>query len=118
MTAALADIHEQLGPYHSEIAWPSVDPELTLRMLIIGCCYGLRPERQADAGSRAAPGISLDLDDKVPHHSTFSENRLHRFRESDVVRHIFERGVATCMATKLDPNGKQKQPYSGRIVSI
>ena len=41
----------------------------------------------------------LDLDDKVPHHSTFSENRLHRFRESDVFRHIFERVVAACNAT-------------------
>ena len=43
----------------------------------------------------------LDLDDKVPHHSTFSENRLHRFRESDVFRHIFERVVAACMAAGL-----------------
>jgi transposase len=43
----------------------------------------------------------LDLEDKVPHHSTFSENRLHRFRESDVFRHIFERIVATCMAAGL-----------------
>ena len=43
----------------------------------------------------------LDLDDKVPHHSTVSENRLHRFRESDVFRHIFERVVAACMAAGL-----------------
>jgi transposase len=33
----------------------------------------------------------LDLNDAVPHHSTFSENRLNRFRESDILRHIFER---------------------------
>src|SRR5205809_6140443 len=43
----------------------------------------------------------LDLDDKVPHHSTFSENRLHRFRESDVFRDIFERVVAASMAAGL-----------------
>ena len=43
----------------------------------------------------------LDLDDKVPHHSTFSENRLHRFRESDVFRHLFESVVAACMAAGL-----------------
>jgi hypothetical protein len=43
----------------------------------------------------------LDLEDKVPHHSTFSENRLHRFREGDVFRHIFERVVIACMATGL-----------------
>ena len=43
---------------------------------------------------------SVDLP-KVPHHSTFSENRLHRFRESDVFRHIFERVVTACMAVGL-----------------
>ena len=43
----------------------------------------------------------LDLDDKVPHHSTFSINRLERFRESDILRHIFERVVAACMANGL-----------------
>jgi transposase len=43
----------------------------------------------------------LDLDDKVPHHSTFSVNRLGRFRESDILRHVFERVVAACMAAGL-----------------
>src|SRR5438309_10773922 len=43
----------------------------------------------------------LDLNDKVPHHSTFSVNRLGRFRESEILRHIFERVVATCMAAGL-----------------
>ena len=42
-----------------------------------------------------------DLDDKVPHHSTFSVNRLGRFRESEILRHIFERVVAACMAAGL-----------------
>src|SRR5215470_18048413 len=44
--AALADVHEQLDPYYSEIGRPSVDPELMIRMLIIGYCYGLRSERK------------------------------------------------------------------------
>src|SRR5215813_11460179 len=46
VTAALADVHEQLGPYYSEIGRPSVDPELMIRMLIVGYCYGLRSERK------------------------------------------------------------------------
>jgi len=41
--------------------------------------------------------LSLDLDDQVPHHSTLSVNRLGHFRESDVLRHIFERIVRTAM---------------------
>jgi hypothetical protein len=40
--------------------------------------------------------LVLPSDDKIPHHSTFSENRLHRFRESDVFRHLFERVVVAC----------------------
>src|SRR5262249_52684918 len=43
----------------------------------------------------------LYLDDKVPHHSTFSVNRLGRFRESDILRHVFERVVAACMGAGL-----------------
>src|ERR1700740_3716493 len=46
VTAALADVHEQLDPYYSEIGRPSVDPELMIRMLIVGYCYGLRSERR------------------------------------------------------------------------
>ena len=105
MTAALADVHERLEPYYSEIGRPSVDPELMIRMLIIGYCYGLRSERRLTQEVELHLAYRwfcrLDLDDKVPHHSTFSENRLHRFRESDVFRHIFERVVATCMAAGL-----------------
>lgn len=40
----------------------------------------------------------LDLEDKVPHHSTFSLNRLGRFHESEILRHVFERGVTACVA--------------------
>ncbi len=38
---------------------------------------------------------------KIPHHSTFSINRLGRFRESDLLRHIFERVVWSAMAMGL-----------------
>ncbi|UCH50087.1 MAG: transposase [Betaproteobacteria bacterium] len=96
---------EQLKLYYSEIGRPSVDPELMIRMLIVGYCFGLRSERrlaqEVELHLAYRWFCRLDLDDKVPHHSTFSENRLHRFRESDVFRHIFERVVAACMAAGL-----------------
>src|SRR3954468_5155368 len=105
VTADLTDVHEQLDRYYSEIGRPSVDPELMIRMLIIGYCYGLRSERKLTQEVELHLAYRwfcrLDLDDKVPHHSTFSENRLHRFRESDVFRYIFERVVAACMAAGL-----------------
>ena len=105
VSAVLADMHERLKPYYSEIGRPSVDPELMIRMLIVGYCYGLRSERRLTQEVELHLAYRwfcrLDLDDKVPHHSTFSENRLHRFRESDVFRHIFERVVAACMTAGL-----------------
>ena len=104
-TAVLADLHEQLKAFYSDIGRPSVDPELMIRMLLVGYCYGIRHER------RLCQEVALhlayrwfckrDLDDKVPHHSTFSVNRLGRFRESEILRHIFERAVAQCMAAGL-----------------
>ena len=64
-------------------------------MLIIGYCYGLRSERKLTQEVELHLAYRwfcrLDLNDKVPHHSTFSENRLHRFRESHVFRHLFAR---------------------------
>src|SRR6266404_5870550 len=101
----LDSVREQLKPYYSGIGRPSVDPELMIRMLIVGYCYGLRSERKLTQEVELHLAYRwfcrLDLDDKVPHHSTFSEDRLHRFRESDVFRHLFERVVVACMAAGL-----------------
>jgi transposase len=105
LTPVLGGMHEQLACYYSEIGRPSIDPELMVRMLIVGYCYGLRSERKLTQEVELHLAYRwfcrLDLDDKVPHHSTFSENRLHRFRQSDVFRRIFERVVAACMAAGL-----------------
>ena len=43
----------------------------------------------------------LELEDKVPDHSTFSVNRHGRFRDSDLLRHVFEAVVRACMAAGL-----------------
>src|SRR5437764_3509544 len=105
MTGVFSDLHEKLAPFYSDIGRPSIDPELMIRMLIVGYCYGVRFERRLcqEVALHLAYRwfCKLDLDDKVPHHSTFSVNRLGRFRQSEILRHIFERVVATCMATGL-----------------
>src|SRR6202048_5320641 len=105
VTRVLADLREKLAPFYSDIGRPSVDPELMIRMLIVGYCYGLRSERRLTQEVELHLAYRwfcrLDLEDRVPHHSTFSENRLHRLRESDVFRHLFESVVAACMAGGL-----------------
>ena len=46
VTRILAEFREKLEPFYSEIGRPSIDPELMIRMLIVGYCYGLRFERK------------------------------------------------------------------------
>ena len=105
VTAALADLHKQLDPHYSDIGRPSIDPELMIRMLIVGYCYGIRSERrlceEIELHLAYRWFCKLDLEDEIPHHSTLSANRLGRFRESDLLRHIFERVVRAAMAMGL-----------------
>jgi len=103
--AVLADLHQELADHYSHMGRPSIDPELLIRMLIVGYCYGIRSERRLceEVEDRLAFRwfCRLDLDDKIPDHSTFSKNRHGRFRDSDVLRHVFERVVLACIAADL-----------------
>jgi transposase len=105
VTVALADLHKELKPHYSDIGRPSIDPQLMIRMLIVGYCYGIRSERklcqEVELHLAYRWFCKLDLDDEVPHHSTLSTNRLGRFHESDLLRHIFERVVWAAMAMGL-----------------
>jgi transposase len=100
-----AGLHQQLAPYYSSTGRPSIDPELMIRMLIIGYCYGIRSERRLC--EEVALNLAyrwfcrLDLNDAVPDHSSFSKNRHGRFRESDLLRQIFEAVVRACMDAGL-----------------
>jgi transposase len=105
VTAALAGLHRKLRPFYSDVGRPSLDPELMIRMRIVGYRYGIRHERRLCEEVKMHLAYQwfckFDLDDNVPHHSTVSINRLKRFRESDILRHVFERVVAACMAYGL-----------------
>jgi IS5 family transposase len=74
-------------------------------MLIVGYCMGIRSERrlceEVHLNLAYRWFCRLGLDAKVPDHSTFSKNRHRRFRESNVLRHLFETVVERCMAQGL-----------------
>jgi transposase len=57
----MLEVREKLAPFYSDIGRPSVDPELLIRMLIVGYCYGIRSERQLVSGSRASSCLPLVL---------------------------------------------------------
>ncbi len=98
-------LRRHLKPFYSERGRPSVDPELMIRMLIVGYCYGIRSERQLcdEVHFNLAYRwfCRLGLEGKVPEHSTFSKNRHGRFRDSEAFRFIFESTVHQCMSEGL-----------------
>jgi transposase len=90
----LSEVRAHLAHYYSDVGRPSIDPELMMCMLIVGYCFGIRSERRL--GEEVHLNLAyrwfcrLGLDDDVPDHSTFSKNRHGRFRESDLLRKLFE----------------------------
>src|SRR6266568_2915167 len=101
----LSELHEHLASFYSEVGRPSVDPELMIRMLIVGYCFSIRSERRLCEEVHLNLGYRwfcrLGLDGAVPDHSTFSKNRHGRFRDSDLLRKVFETTVERCIAEGL-----------------
>ena len=101
----LEGVRAHVSPFYSLIGRPSIDPELLIRMLILGCGLGIRSERrlceEVDINLAYRWFCRLGLDGDVPDHSTFSKNRHGRFRESDLLRHLFETVVDRCMREGL-----------------
>src|ERR1700747_1119952 len=101
----LNGVRRHLAPFYSATGRPSIDPDLMIRMLIMGFCFGIRSER------RLCEEVHLNLayrwfcrlgpDAHVPDHSTFSKNRHGRFRESDLLRRVFETVLQRCMREGL-----------------
>jgi transposase len=101
----LSELRHHLAPFYSHTGRPSIDPELMIRMLIVGYCFGIRSERrlceEVQLNLAYRWFCRLDLDAAVPDHSTFSKNRHGRFRESDAFRHVFESVLRRCMSEGL-----------------
>jgi len=95
------EIRKHLAPYYSAIGRPSIDPKLSIRMLLIGYCYGIRSQRRVCEEVHLNLAYRwfcrLGLEDQVPEHSTFSKNRHGRFRDCELLRFVFETVVERCM---------------------
>ncbi len=96
-----SQIRQHLSPYYSDIGRPSIDPELMIRMLLVGYCFGIRSERrlceEVHLNLAYRWFCRLGLENQVPEHSTFSKNRHGRFRDSELFRFVFESVVDRCM---------------------
>jgi transposase len=97
----LDGLRQELAPFYSEMGRPSIDPELLIRMLIVGYCFGIRSERrlcdEVHLNLAYRWFCGLGLDGEVPDHSTFSKNRHGLFRDSDLLRKLFETVLQRCI---------------------
>jgi transposase len=114
----LSSIRPHLAEFYSATGRPSIDPELLIRVPLVGYCLGIRSElrlcEEVHLNLAYRWFCRLDLSDPAPNHSTFSKNRHAlpagdcgaicpegRFRDSDLLRHLFETTVARCIADGL-----------------
>lgn len=101
----LSDLRQHLTEFYSHTGRPSIDPELMIRMLIIGYSFGIRSERrlceEVHLNLAYRWFCHLGIEDQVPDHSTFSKNRHGRFRDGDVFRKLFETVLQRCMKEGL-----------------
>src|SRR5499427_6172313 len=101
----LDGLRRELEPFYSAIGRPSIDPKLMIRMLIVGYCFGIRSERrlceEVHLNLAYRWFCRLGLEGVVPDHSTFSKNRHGRFRESDLLRRLFETVLERCIREGL-----------------
>src|SRR5258705_2934653 len=51
----LSDVRSHVAPFYSSTGRPSIDPELLVRMLLVGYCYGIRSERRLYAEGHPKP---------------------------------------------------------------
>lgn len=98
-------VHGELAPYYSHTGRPSIDPEVMIRMLILGYVFAIRSERrlceEVQVNLAYRWFCRLDLEDRVADHSVFSRARHERFRQSDALRKVFEQVVAACISGGL-----------------
>ncbi len=101
----LSSIRAHLANFCSHTGRPSVDPELLIWMLLVGYFCGIRSERrlckEVHLNFAYRWFCRLDLNDRVPDHSNFSKDQHGRFRESELLRHLFESTVVRCIEEGL-----------------
>lgn len=84
---------------------PSIDPVVLVKYLLIGFLFGIESERRIEQEIQVNMAyrwfLRLDLDERVPDHSTISQNRRRRFNGKNVFRRLFEQVLLQCMEKGL-----------------
>jgi len=98
-------VRERLRDTYSAIGRPSIDPEVLLRLMLLGYLYGITSERRLMEEVRMHMAYRwfsrLGFEREIPDHSTFSKNRHGRFRGVGIFLEVFEEIVRRCMEAGL-----------------
>src|SRR5258706_7978399 len=101
----LSWLRSELAPHYSSMGRPSIDPELMIRMLVVGYVFAIRSERllcrEVQVNLAYRWFCKLSIEDQIPDHSAFSRARNERFCDSDIFRRVFERVVGACIGAGL-----------------
>lgn len=91
--------------YCSNNGRPAFDPIVLFKMLFIGYLFGIRSERQLEKEIQVNVAyrwfLGFSLTDKIPDHSTISQNRIRRFKDTDIAQQIFDNIVIQAISHKL-----------------
>ena len=95
--------------YSADTGRPSIDPVTLIKIPFIQYLYGIKSMRQTikDIEVNVAYRwfLGLELDEKVPHFSTFGKNYTRRFEGTDLFEKIFQHILEECYKYKLvDPS--------------
>src|SRR4030081_3084092 len=81
----LSWLRSELAPHYSSMGRPSIDPELMIRMLVVGYVFAIRSERlicrEVQVNLAYRWFCKLGIEHAIPDHSVFSRDRNERFRE-------------------------------------
>lgn len=98
-------IYQKTEQYYSKVGRPSIDPVCMIKMLLVGYLYGVKSERQLEEEVMLNIAYrwfcGFDLNDRIPDHSTFSQNRRRRFKDSQIFREIFNEIILQCIEKGL-----------------
>ncbi|OME93351.1 transposase [Paenibacillus sp. FSL H7-0331] len=83
----------------------SIDPVLLIKMLLIGYLFGIPSERRLEQEIIVNLAyrwfLGLDLGESIPDHSTLSQNRRQRFKDSEAFQEIFDHIVSACISQSI-----------------
>ena len=94
--------------YCSDNGRPSMDPVMLIKIPFIQYLYGIKSMRQTvkeiEVNVAYRWFLGLEMQDKVPHFSTFGKNYSRRFKDTDLFEQIFSHILMECYKFKLvDP---------------